>query len=161
MASKKPKNKNRAVAMCEWSLPLPSWTHNLFVIVIICRFRLTHSVYCGAQPSSKTVEKYQTGVSIYCRTDLIVLENNLNFEQRIGARLAITVDGSRQFLERPLDVETERLFHHVIHFLRVVEPLLLDLEIAATHRNSVDSYCYFHFRFKRPISGATTLLVGI
>ena len=60
----------------------------------------------------------------------------MNSEERIGAGLAVAVDGSRQLLEGPLDVETERLFHHVIDLLRVAVPLLLDLGIADTHTHT-------------------------
>ena len=61
--------------------------------------------------------------------NLVTFQNDLDLEERVGARLSVAVDGPGELLEGPLDVEAECLLHHAVHLLCVSMPMLLNLGV--------------------------------
>ena len=61
---------------------------------------------------------------------LVPLQHDLDPEQWVGRALPVAADGPGQFLQRPLDVQSERLLHHAVHLLRVAQPVRLDLHMS-------------------------------
>ena len=53
----------------------------------------------------------------------LVGQDHLDAEQWVGCGLAVTVDGAREFLQRPLYVEPEGLLQHAVHPVHVGRPL--------------------------------------
>ena len=60
-------------------------------------------------------------------------ENDFDFEEWVYAGLAIAIDGPSQFLERPLHVESQCLFHHMVHLLHVHHPMFLHILVPYKH----------------------------
>ena len=70
---------------------------------------------------------------------LVALEDDLYPEERVGAGLAVSVDGAGELLQGPLDVQSEGLLHHPVHLLRVTHPVVLNLK--TTQNRQVYTLC--------------------
>lgn len=76
---------------------------------------------------------------------LCLIKDHFDPEEGVRGALAVPIDGPRELLKGPLDVETERFFHHPVHLLRVTMPVSLNLDKKNKERFPIQKWNTIHF----------------